>query len=597
MTLLFNRTTFLKAAVITLAVGVIYFPVLHGDWLWDDDQLVTNNPVIQDPAGWSKIWLTPGSLIDYQPIKASVVWLQWQLWGRDTLGYHLTNILLHLISALLVWRLLGKFGLKRAWLGGLLFAIHPVMVESVAWISELKNTLSLPPFLLAMGAWIDYQEQGKRRDYFLALGLFIAAMLCKATMVMFPFVILLHAWWKRGRIGGNDLKASAPFFAVSLVMGMITIWFMNQAIGDAHVTLGGPGFRVACAGQVLCFYFFKSVLPLDPMPVYPRWPVDPPSLAQFLPWPVLGASLVWLWTKRTGWGRHALLGFGFFFINLIPFLGLNAAPYMYFTWAMDHVLYLPIFGIIGLLVAGWDRAQARLAAPLHPYALATATLLALLLAVESRAYAAKFVDAETLWRYEVQHNPGSWVGHNGLGCALFQKKQYLAALPEFQETLQMTPDFSAPHYNLGQTLFRLGHYEEAIAQYQEALRIYPTHPNAHNDLGVAYDHLNRWPEAVAQYQMELQIDPKNSRAHLNLGVAYATLKRWPEAVQEDEAALRLDPNNAEADNDLAIALVHLNRWAEARAEFEVALKLNPGDAKTQANLIELQRLEQAAAKH
>jgi hypothetical protein len=157
----------------------------------------------QSPTGLWSIWFEPGSQLDYYPIKASVQWLQWHLWGMDTLGYHLTNVVLHILSALLVWRLLSKFGLRLAWLGGLIFAIHPVQVESVAWIAELKNTLSLPPFLLAMCAWIDYEERGKAKDYFLALGLFLVAMLCKLTVVLFPLVILLYAWWRRGGSAGT----------------------------------------------------------------------------------------------------------------------------------------------------------------------------------------------------------------------------------------------------------------------------------------------------------------------------------------------------------------------------------------------------------
>jgi uncharacterized membrane protein YeaQ/YmgE (transglycosylase-associated protein family) len=233
-------TTILQALVIAAAVLWIYQPVLHGDWLWDDDILVTDNAVVHDPSGLWKIWFDPGSMIDYQPLKVSVSWLQWQLWGNDTLGYHLTNVLLHIVGALLAWRLLSKFGLRLAWLGGLIFAIHPVQVESVAWIAELKNTLSLPLFLLAMCAWIDYDECGKSKDYFLALGLFLAAMLCKPTMVMFPMVILVHAWWKRGRIRWNDVQASAPFFVVSLALGLATLWFLHRytLVVDA-IQMGG----------------------------------------------------------------------------------------------------------------------------------------------------------------------------------------------------------------------------------------------------------------------------------------------------------------------------------------------------------------------
>ena len=181
----------LQGLVIVAATLWIFWPALHGEWLWDDDILVKNNPIVHDPAGLSKIWFEPMYLMDFFPLKVSVEWLEWQLWQNNVLGYHLLNIILHIISSLLIWRLLSKLGLRLAWLGGLIFAIHPVTVESVAWIAELKNTLSLPPLLLAMCAWIDYDERGNPKDYFLALVLFLVAMLCKTTVVMLPVVILL----------------------------------------------------------------------------------------------------------------------------------------------------------------------------------------------------------------------------------------------------------------------------------------------------------------------------------------------------------------------------------------------------------------------
>jgi hypothetical protein len=313
----------LQALVIAATVLWIYWPALHGDWLWDDNIDITNNSITQSPSGLWSIWFEPGSQLDYYPIKQSVQWVQWHLWGMDTLGYHLTNVLLHIVGALLVWRLLSKFGLRLAWLGGLIFAIHPVQVESVAWIAELKNTLSLPPFLLAMCAWIDYEERGKSKDYWLALGLFLAAMLGKLSVVLFPLVVLLYAWWRRGRIGWNDLKASLPFFGVSLLVGLITIgtgiWDHRFGHPDpGAVPVGGLLARLVAVGLSLSFCFSKSFLPVGLLPIYPKWPIDPSSPVQYLPWLVLGGTIYWFWTKRQSWGRHALLGLGFFLINLGP---------------------------------------------------------------------------------------------------------------------------------------------------------------------------------------------------------------------------------------------------------------------------------------
>ncbi|HUB68463.1 MAG TPA: hypothetical protein VL981_13340, partial [Candidatus Methylacidiphilales bacterium] len=177
----FNWMVLLKALCIVVAGFWIFAPALHCDWADDDIFYLSKNPLRSDPQQLWKTWFSPGSFIEYYPITETVQIVQWRLWRADSFGYVMTNIVLHIVNALLVWRLLGKLGLRLAWLGGLLFAMHPLTVESVAWISELKNTLSLSPFLLGMGAWIDYEENKRSRDYWLALGLFLAAMLCKIT--------------------------------------------------------------------------------------------------------------------------------------------------------------------------------------------------------------------------------------------------------------------------------------------------------------------------------------------------------------------------------------------------------------------------------
>lgn len=398
----FPGSKVLQLLAIVAAIAWIYGPVRHGEWLWDDGFDITQNPVTQSATGLWSIWFVPGSQIDYYPLKASVQWAQWHLWGDATLGYHVTNIVLHLAASLLVWRLLGKLGLKLAWLGGLLFALHPAQVESVAWIAELKNTLSMPLFLLSMCFYLDYDGTGARRDYLLALGCFLLAMLGKTTMAMFPVVILLYAWWKRGRLGWNDLKAAAPFFLVSLVLGWVTLrcgdWYgqLHHLVHQAPEA-GGILSRLALAGSSLTFYFWKSVWPAHLLPIYPQWKIDPPSLAQLLPWPVLAGLFYWFWQHRGGWGRHALLVFGYFLIMLAPFVSVRVAGYMDFTWVMDHFLYVPLMGLIGLAVAGLGEWERRAAPGLRFGGWAVVAVILILLAGKSRAYAKKFFSQQTLW--------------------------------------------------------------------------------------------------------------------------------------------------------------------------------------------------------
>ena len=628
-----NWKIILQALIIVAAVLWIYWPAFHGGWLWDDDLYITDNPLVRDPARLWKAWFEPGSFIEYYPIQETVQWAQWQLWGMDTLGYHLTNVFLHILSALLVWRLLSKFGLRLAWLGGLIFAIHPVQVESVAWIAELKNALSLPPFLLAMCAWIDFEERGKARDYWQALGLFLVAMLCKITMAPFPLIILLNAWWKRGRIGWREVGTSLPFWLISLLLGFITIWAGQIYESHGHtdpneVLLGGLLSRLACAGLSLSFYFSKCFLPVHLMPIYPQWQVAFPTLDQFLPWPVLGGLIYWLWTKRLDWGRHALLGLGFFFILLAPFLGFKSISYMSFTWVMDHFLYLPIIGLIGLVVVALGQIEVLLPPSFRNVALFIAFSVTALMAFQSRDYAALYTDSETLWTYEVQNNPDAYLAqnnlgnalvktgrisegidhfeasvrlqpnyaeaHNNMGIALFQMGQVPQAIEQFGQALQIRPEFAEAHSSLGIALQQTGHVPEAILQFEQALQIKPDYADAHNNLGNVLLQVGRMPEATEQYREALRLMPDNAKAHFNLGNALQQTGQLSEAIAQFDQALQIDPNYVEAHNNLGGTLLQAGHPQEAIDQFEQALRIDPTYAAARSNLAKLQAVQKSA---
>ncbi|HEV3272241.1 MAG TPA: tetratricopeptide repeat protein [Candidatus Methylacidiphilales bacterium] len=553
-----NGKLILQALLIVAAGLWVFWPALRGDWLWDDDRLITDNFQLRSLGGLWNIWFAPGSQVEYYPLEQTVLWIEWQLWHNETLGYHVVTLALHLFSALLVWRLLGKFGLRLAWLGGLLFAIHPVQVESAAWISELKNTLSLPPLLLAMGFYLDYEERGRARDYLLALGLFLAALLCKLTVVMFPVVSLLYAWWKRGRIGWNDLKTSAPFFVLSLAVGLITIlsgiWERQfNHLETGILPAGGFAARVVLAGQEIAFYFSKSVLPVELLPVYPKWAVDPFSPLDYLAWLVLGGVVYWLWTKRQSWGRHALLGLGFFLINLTPCPGFIPAPNMGYAWTMDHFLYLPIIGLIGLVVAVLGQAEEGLAPAFRPVGVGIVGVIIAFLAYESRGYAELYINQETLWTYTLQRNREAWPAHNNLGIFLERKGEISEAMEQYEEALRLKPDYAEAHNNLGIAFAQMGRIPEAIAQFEHALRLDSHDADAHCNLGTAFLQTGHLSEAIEQYGQALEFKPDDVGAHNNLGVALKQAGGLAEAITQYEEALRIDPNYADARNNLARA--------------------------------------------
>jgi tetratricopeptide (TPR) repeat protein len=575
----------LKAAAIVLAGFAVYWPALRGGWIWDDAAEVVENPVLRDPAGAWKAWIAPTTQ-DYFPLKTTVQWVEWRLFGLDPLGYHLTSVGLHLLSALLFWRLLVRLRPDREasnrpgfeWLGGLLFAVHPLAVESVAWTAELKNALSLPLLLLAMLATLDHERTGRRGSHWLSFLWFVLAMLAKSSVVMFPFVILLHAWWRRGRVSRRDLIESVPFFAASLVLGLVTVWFQgSRAIQGADLAMGGALSRLAGAGLALVFYLMKFAWPFGLMPQYPRWVLVPPSVAQFWPWLVLGGLAGWLWTRREmGWARGAIFGLGFYAINLVPVLGFVPMSYLRISWVADHFAYLPMLGLIGLVVGGVGLVAERLKparrGAIGPLAAAGAVLLGSL-GISSRGYAAIFGNAAAYWTYSLEKNPGDWLAHNEYGLVLLDANRVPEAMGEFEAALRIRPDYAEADVNLGNALALSGRPDEAAAHLRDAIRLNPRLSAPHSSLGNLLLDSGQLEPAIAEFEEAIRIRPDVAEVHNNLGKALALSGRVPEAVREFTEAIRLEPGYAVAHRNLGVALQSLGRTGEAQEQFEEAARL------------------------
>jgi protein O-mannosyl-transferase len=567
----------LRALAILLAAGWVYFPCLNGTWLWDDGLEVTQNSVLRSPAGWWEPWVRPQGM-DYFPLKSSLQWMEWQLWGAHPLGYHLVNVGLHVVSALLVWRLLSVLGVRAAFLGGMLFAVHPLAVESVAWISEFKNTASLPPLLLASIAYVEYDRGARRADWIRALLWFLAALACKTSTVMFPFVILVFAWWRRGRVGRRDLVAAAPFFAAALAMGAATVWFQSaRAIGIAG-TAGSLSERLAQAGWSIVAYARMSVWPAGLAPIYPPAGGACPG---WVPWLGIAAVLSLFWIRRAGWGRHALLAAGWFLLNLAPVAGVIPMSYLRISPRADHFAYVSLVGCVGLAAAAlgaalgaWEGRKGRGAAGWVPFTLGAAAVAAL--GAQSRAYAAAFRSEEALWTVAVERNPDAWLARNNLGRELLQEGRPGDAEGQFREAVRIQPDSPEAHANLGNALDALGlsllrsrSFSEAAREFRSAIASDPAHATAHNNLGLALAGMGRLPEAVAEYRAALALDPGLPESHLNLGNAFFRQGRLGEAVAEYREAIRLDPRASGAHSNLGFALRAMGREREAGAEFQL----------------------------
>jgi len=551
---------------IPAALLAAYWPALRGGFVWDDNAHVTA-AALRSLHGLWRIWFSLGATQQYYPLLHSAFWLEHRLWGDAVLGYHLVNLAQHALAACLVVAIVRRLALPGAWLAGLIFALHPVCVEAVAWISEQKSTLSAVFYLSSAFIYLGFDRTRRRSSYLWALGLFICALLTKTVTATLPAALLVVFWWKRGRLDRRrDVRPLLPWFALAIPAGLFTAWVERTYIAargaDFAIT---PMQRLLIAGRVPWFYAAKLFWPSNLIFTYPRWTIDPAAWWQWLfPLALLAAFI--LAAKR----RAVLAALLFFVGTLFPVLGfLNVYPFR-FSWVADHLQYLACLGII-VPIVGQARSLQRVLNP----------LLVLILAVLTFRQAAMYGDTETLYRETLVRNPQSWMAHNNLGVALAKMDRTPEAIHEYQTALRIKPDYAEPHNNLATILSRQpGRLPEAIAEAQEALRLKPDYPEALVNLGSFLAPIpGRLPEAIADYQAALRLKPDHAEAHNNLGLALLEMPgRLPDATAELEAAVQLEPDNAQMHDNLAGALARMpGRLPDAIAEVRAALEIAPGD--------------------
>jgi Flp pilus assembly protein TadD len=346
---------------------------------------------------------------------------------------------------------------------------------------------------------------------------------------------------------------------------------------------GGFLARLFFAGSILSFYFCKSLSPVGLLPVYPRWTADASSVSTWLAWICIVGAIAVCWMKRRSWGRPVLLGLGFFLINLIPFVGLNAGPYMALSWVMDHILYLPIIGLIGLAAAGAGRL-AETGRVARECTKGIAALLVGVLAFASHSYAGLYRDSETLWTYALSRNPDAWPGHNVLGAVLLDKGDAAGAAEEFRKTVELCPDYAKAHANLGLALAQLGRLDDALAEFQKSVQLNDTNAAADSNLGTALMKKGRVDDAIAAFRLALKMDPRYAGAHFNLALALAQKGDAAGAIDEYRAVLAIVPDSAQAHLKLAELLMQTGNAAEAAQHYDAALKNDPNYQKYRSNL-------------
>jgi protein O-mannosyl-transferase len=549
-------------------VLLAYLPALNGGLVWDDDAHITR-PELQSFDGLWRIWFDLGATQQYYPLLHSAFWLEHRLWGDAVAGYHLANLVLHALSAFLLAMILKRLSIAGAWLAAVIFAVHPICVESVAWISEQKNTLSAAFYLSSALIYLDFGEKRRKSSYFVALGLFLLALLSKSVTATLPAALLVILWWRRGRLNWKrDIVPLAPWLVIGVASGLLTAWVEKRFVGAEGAPFAlSLAQRCLVAGRAIWFYFAKVIWPGNLMFIYPRWTLDSRIFEQYaFPLGVVAVAAAFLWLARKN--RAPLAAFLFFTGTLVPALGfVNVYPFR-FSYVADHFQYLASLGVI--VPAAW---LLRSAGKLLPAALVAA------LSIVTWSQSANYSSAEALYRDTVARNPSSWLAENNLGGLLMKLPgRAQEAIPHLEAALRLNPKLAEAHNNLGLILGDLpGRSSDAIAEYQAALGIRPDYADAHNNLGSALSDAGRRDQAIAEYREALRLRPNYAEAHNNLGSALSELPdQLPAAIAEFEAALQIDPNLAEAQANLGTALVKIpGRLPEAISHLEAAVRIRP----------------------
>ncbi len=597
--------------------------------------MLTGNPLIRGPL--RTYWFTTQP-VDYFPLTYTSLWLEWRIWGMNPMGYHVTNVVLHAFSCIFLWRAFVRLNFPSAWLAALLFALHPVTVESVAWIAERKNVLAMFFYSLTVWSFIRFAQSGKRTFYILSLSAFLLSLLAKTAAAAWPIVAFAIGWWilrnsefsKRNHSSRLNRFTkctvwSLPFLIVAISLSVATVWFQyNRAIGDDTIHHHDFFTRFAAAGTAVWFYIGKAIVPYPVMFFYPMWNINSHSLISFVPAIALLALFVILWMFRDRWSSPYFFALGYFVLLLAPILGFFNIYFQRYSYVADHWQYFALPAITIMIAAGLNKFKLH-----YIIGAGLALAFAFLTFNQSRVYR----DPQTLWADTYRKNPHSWVAlnylalnkeltgrvdeaiqlythslqlnpeqsesHTGLGKSFCMLGKTNEAMEQYEEAIRINPHHAIPYCNLAGIFQNQGKADEAIHQYREAIRFQPNYAPAYNSLGRLLYMQGRYDEGMAQLRHALAIDPEFPPALINLGVFLTDQNQAHQAVSFCQQAVTLYPDDADAHAALGNALFHLKQSSAAQDQFMAALKLNPLQDLArygQANCLRLSGRTNEAAK-
>jgi len=594
------RSRALIFAVVLAAVTIFaYRPAWHGGFLWDDDAYIINNELLTAPDGWQRIWFSLDSPSQYFPLTYSTFRIEHALWSVNTTGYHWVNLLLHVANALLVWAVLARLRVPGSWLAAAIFALHPVQVESVAWITERKNVLMGFFFLLTVLAWVAFVDKRTRRPwmfYCLALMFYVLALAAKTTACTVPAALFLILWLQEKPITMRRVIQIVPFVVLGIASGLLAVWWerYHQGTNRAVFLFLSPIERILVASRAVWFYLSKIFWPSNLTFIYPRWNISPADLLDYI-WLLAGiVACVAIYFLRRYFGRSVEVAAAFFVTTLSPVLGFIMLFTFRYTFVADHYQYLACIGPIALASAGMVSFSDKFTR-YRAVVVSAALLLVATLGTLTWRQAATYTDIERLWRTTLARNPECWMAETNLGLVLLQQGKIDDGIAHYRSALQMQPDSWDAEYNLGTALLGKGQVDEAIQHCERAVGMRPTDPDAQVSLGDALRQKGRIDDAIAHYQKAMMARPDHFLARYGLGHALLEKGELDSAIQVCRSALVLRPSDADCHTTLAIALEEKGEPVEALQHYEKALELAPRSIPTLTNLAWLLATSQDAS--
>lgn len=623
------------AALLLATTFVAYLPAMNAGLVFDDRQYLIENPLLTSWQGLWRMWVKPFALPQYYPLTFTTFWIERHLWPHDNwAGYHLVNIVLHAVNSILFWRILVRLRVPGAFLAAALFALHPVHVESVAWLCERKNVLS---GALGLGALLTYLHYARfdqapavvpRRGALavLSLLLFGGALLSKSSICVLPTVILLLLWWRFGRLSRRDLPPLALMFVLAVGMGVLTMRVENQVNGmEGFVPSYSLLEHLLIAGRIPWFYAGKLFWPAGVVFIYPSWTISTAAWWQFLYPAGAIAVIALLWALRRRIGAGPLIAVLIFGGALVPVLGFAKIAFMRFSFVADHFQYLPSLALIALAAAVLTRASAAVPgrfAKHCPMILGGVLLLTLgrITWQESTFYKDPYV----FWQGVLKRNPGAWIAWTNLGREHLMAGHVQESLDCYRQAVEVNPDSNETQCEMGSALYYFGKLEDALTYLRKAIALKPDDTTTLNSLGAVLIslgndegivHLRKAAEllpdkalyqrnlgaaladrndlegAEAAYRQALRVDPGLLQVHLALADLLDRRGKLAEAIEHYRQAVALQPEDVKIRYQFAVALLKVGRNAEAAGELEAVLKLDPSNVRAAQRLEDLRRTD------